>query len=126
MPELPETLIDLTTELIALRKKPTTQERYKSYPALLQRFDELLNHCEDADILKAVLKLDEGYFLLAAYRQRVIEKLLDMERDPDLLRRYALQLILFGDVDAYGEANLDVAARVAALHEEADRLEQNG
>lgn len=124
MTTIPETLEEITVELIALRKKPTTQERFKSYPALLQRFDELLNQCEVAATLKAVLKLDSDYFLLAGYRQRVLEKLLTMERSPEFLRHYAMQLILFGDVDEYGAANLDIETRIAALHEEADKLEQ--
>lgn len=122
MPEIPDTLIEITKELIALRKKPTTQERFKSYPALLQRFNELLEDCDDVDTLETVLKLDDGYFLLANYRQRVLEKLLSIERSPELLRSYAMQLMLFGDVDEFGEANLNVDARVTALHEEADRL----
>lgn len=122
MPEIPDTLIEITKELIALRKKPTTQERFKSYPALLQGFNELLEDCDDVDTLETVLKLDDGYFLLANYRQRVLEKLLSIERSPELLRSYAMQLMLFGDVDEFGEANLNVDARVTALHEEADRL----
>jgi hypothetical protein len=120
---MPESLIEITQELILLRKKPTTQERWKSYPSLLQAFNERLNECEDAAILKQVLKLDSGYFLLAGYRQKVIEKLLNMERSPALLRVYAMQLELFGDVDEFGEAHLEVDAKVQALMDEADRVE---
>lgn len=121
---MPDTLLEITQELILLRKKPTTQERWKSYPSLLQAFNERLNECEDAAILKDVLKLDSGYFLLAGYRQKVIEKLLDIERSPDLLRMYAMQLELFGDVDELGEANLEVDIKVQALLAEADKLEK--
>lgn len=124
MVQIPDSLTEVTEELIALRKKPTTQERFKSYPALLQRFDELLSLCENADTLKAVLKLDTDYFLPAGYRQRVIEKLLAMERSPEILRMYALQLMLFGDVDENGAANLDIETRVATLYDEADKLDK--
>lgn len=121
---MPETLIEITQELILLRKKPTTQERWKSYPSLLQAFNERLNDCEDPAILKEVLKLDSGYFLLAGFRQRVIEKLLGIERSPALLRAYAMQLELFGDVDEFGEADLEVDAKVQALYDEADSIEK--
>jgi hypothetical protein len=121
---MPESLIEITQELILLRKKPTTQERWKSYPSLLQAFKEKLEECEDVATLKEVLKLDSGYFLLAGYRQQLIEKLLSMERSPALLRAYALQLQLFGDVDEIGAANLNVDEKVQALYEEADTLEK--
>lgn len=120
---VPNNLIDLTKELISLRKKPTTAERFKSYPAMLQKFEELLTVCDDVDTLKQVLKLDSGYFLLAGYRQRVIEKVLKLEPSAQMLRTYAMQLELFGDVDEYGEANLDIDERVEELYAEADRLE---
>lgn len=120
---MPESLIEITQELILLRKKPTSQERWKAYPSLLQAFNERLAECEDASILKEVLKLDSGYFLLAGYRQSVLEKLLKIERSPAILRTYALQLELFGDVDEFGAANLEIDAKVQALHDEADRLE---
>lgn len=120
---LPNNLIDLTKELISLRKKPTTPERFKSYPAMLQKFDELLTACDDVNTLKQVLKLDSGYFLLAGYRQRVIEKVLNLEPSAQILRTYAMQLELFGDVDEYGEANLDIDERVEELYAEAERLE---
>ena len=122
---VPDNLIDLTKELISLRKKPTTEERFKSYPAMLQKFDELLTVCEDIAVLKQVLNLDSGYFLLAGYRQRVIETLLRLEPSAGMLRTYAMQLELFGDVDEYGEANLDVDDRVEELYAEADRLENS-
>jgi hypothetical protein len=121
---MPESLIEITQELILLRKKPTTQERWKSYPSLLQGFKEQLEACEDASILKEVLRLDSGYFLLAGFRQRVIEKLLDRERTPANLRTYAMQLELFGDVDEFGAANLEIDAKVQTLYDEADRLEK--
>jgi len=123
MIDLPDNLPDLTRDLISLRKKPTTQERFKAYPAMLQKFDELLTACEDAATLREVLRLDSGYFLLAGYRQRVIEKLLAIERTPQLVRTYAMQLELFGDVDEYGEANLEIDAQVEALYAEADALD---
>ena len=122
---VPDNLIDLTKELISLRKKPTTEERFKSYPAMLQKFDELLTVCEDITVLKQVLSLDSGYFLLAGYRQRMIETLLRLEPSAGMLRTYAMQLELFGDVDEYGEANLDVDDRVEELYAEADRLENS-
>jgi hypothetical protein len=122
---MPETLLEITQELILLRKKPTTQERWKAYPSLLQAFIERLDECDNAAMLKEVLRLDSGYFLLAGYRQRVIEKLLKIERSPALLRAYAMQLELFGDVDELGEANLEVDAKVQALMDEADKLEKS-
>jgi len=121
--QIPENLPDLTRELISLRKKPTTQERFKSYPAMLQKFNELLLVCDDAATLKEVLKLDSGYFLLAGYRQGVIEKLLKIERTAAMLRTYAMQLELFGDVDEYGEADLDIDDKVEALYAEANALD---
>lgn len=120
MPNLP----DITRELIHLRKKPSSQARFKQYPALLQQFAERLAHCDDAAILKQVLVLDKGYYLLAGYRQQVIEKLLELERTAQHLRVYAMQLELFGDVDAYGKADTDIDARIEALYAEADQLEQ--
>lgn len=120
---VPDNLVDLTKELISLRKKPTTAERFKSYPAMLQKFNDLLTACEDEAILRQVLKLDSGYFLLAGYRQRVIEKLLTFNRSPAMIRTYAMQLELFGDVDEYGEANLDIDEHVEELYAEADKLD---
>jgi hypothetical protein len=111
---------------MALRKKPTTQERFKAYPQMLQKFNDLVKAADDPAPLEQVLKIDTGYYLPAGYRQQVIEKLLSMERTPEMLRAYALQLELFGDVDEYGEANIQMDARIDALHAEADRLEQSG
>lgn len=122
---LPDTLLEITEELISLRKKPTTQERFKSYPSMLQKFNELLTQCEDERTLKQVLKLDTGYYLLAGYRQKVLEKLLVIDRSPAIIRSYAMQLELFGNVDDYGEADLDIDARVEALYAEADELEDS-
>jgi len=116
-------LIDLTNDLIAIRKKPTTQDKFKQYPQMLLRFRELVNDCDDADLLKQVVQLDSGYYLLAGDRQQVIEKLLEIERTADILRTYAMQLELFGDVDDFGEANLEVDAQVQALYDEAEKLE---
>jgi hypothetical protein len=118
-------LIDLTNNLIAIRKKPTTQDRFKQYPQMLARFRDLVHRCEDIELLKQVIKLDSGYYLLAGDRQMVLEKLLDMERTPALLRTYAMQLELFGDVDDFGEANLEVDARVQALYDEADTIDNS-
>ena len=86
---VPDNLLDLTRELIALRKKPGTEERVRAYPLLMQRFNEQLEACDDPLVLKQILTLDSGYFLLAGYRQRVIEKLLEYERSADLVRAYA-------------------------------------
>lgn len=122
MYKVPDTLPELTKELILLRKKPTTQERFKAYPSMLQKFNELLIACDDEAILREVLRLDSGYFLLAGYRQRVIEKLLEMKRSPEMLRTYAMQIELFGDVDEFGEANLEIDDIVEALYAEADEL----
>ena len=119
---IPDNLPDLTRELVMLRKKPTTQERFKSYPALLQRFSELLAECDDVAVLKEVLRLDEGYYLLAGYRQQVLEKLLTLERTAETVYLYAMQLELFGNVDEYGEANIDIDERIAALYGEAEQL----
>lgn len=125
MIDIPDNLLELTTSLIDIRKKPTTEERFKSYPAMLQRFGELLGECENVDTLKQIIRLDNGYYLLAGYRQKVIEKLLHLERTPQLLRLYAMQLRLFGDVDEYGKSNTDVDERIAQLEDEADALENN-
>ena len=90
---------------------------------MLQRFDALLSACDDPQTLKQVLDIDDGYYLLAGYRQRVIEKLLTLQRTPEHLRLYAMQLMLFGDVDNFGEADTETDARVAEIEAEADRLE---
>lgn len=119
----PDTLIDITRELIALRKKPSTEARFKAYPALLLRFKELVDVCDDIATLREVITLDSGYYLLAGYRQQVLERWLSLGRTPENLRLYAHQLMLFGDVDEWGEANLGVDERVEALHREADALE---
>ena len=113
-------LIDLTKDLIAIRKKPTTQDRYKQYPQMLMRFRELVEACDDVELLKQVIRLDSGYFLLAGDRQMVLEAWLKHERTPAALNAYAMQLELFGDVDEFGEANLDIDARVQALYDEAN------
>lgn len=120
---IPDNLPDLTRALVTLRKKPTTQERFKSYPSMLQRFKELVEVCDDVAILREVIRLDEGYYLLAGYRQQVIERWLNIERTSENVRLYAMQLMLFGDVDEWGESDLDIDARVDALHAEADALE---
>lgn len=121
---IPDNLLDLTRELVSIRQKPTTQERFKAYPAMLQQFHALLASCTDPLILRGVIELDNGYYLLAGYRQQVIEKWLLYERTPEVLRLYAMQLLLFGDVDEFGEANTDVDERAAALEQEANTLEQ--
>lgn len=120
---VPDNLPDLTRDLVILRKKPTTQERFKAYPAMLQKFNELLEVCDSAETLHEVLRLDEGYYLLAGYRQKVIEKLLTMERTANTVRMYAMQLELFGDVDEYGEADTEIDAKVDTLYAEADALD---
>jgi hypothetical protein len=120
---IPDNLPELTRQLVQLRKKPSTQARFKAYPAMLQRFDELLTACDDAQTLTQVLDIDDGYYLLAGYRQRVIEKLLRLQRTSANLRLYAQQLMLFGDVDAFGEADTEIDKRVTAIEAEADRLE---
>lgn len=123
MTDLSADLLSTAVALMNLRKKPTTQERYQQYPALLQRFNEQLAQCSDPALLKQVIDEDDGYFLLAGYRQRVIEKLLQFERTAEHLRLYRMQLMLFGDVDEWGEANTDVEDRLAALESEADALD---
>jgi hypothetical protein len=125
MVEIPDTLPEITRELVRLRQKPTTQERFKAYPALLQRFNDLLEACDDPAILRAVIDLDNGYYLLAGYRQRVLEKWLMFERTPETLRLYAMHLMLFGDTDEWGNADTNTDARVEALEKEADSLEKN-
>lgn len=121
--DLPDTLPELTRELVRLRQKPSTQVRFKAYPMMLKRFDELLDVCEDVTTLREIIALDDGYYLLAGYRQRVLEKWLSLERTSQVLRLYAMQLLLFGDVDDFGEADTNVDARVAALNAEADSIE---
>jgi hypothetical protein len=122
--DIPDSLPALTRDLIALRQKPSTEERFKSYPAMLQRFQELLAVCEAVAILREVVALDDGYYLLAGYRQQVLEKWLRLERTAEVLRLYAMQLFLFGDVDDVGRADTNVEARVEALEQEADQLDQ--
>jgi hypothetical protein len=122
--DIPTSLPALTRDLIALRQKPSTEERFKSYPAMLQRFQELLSACDDVAILREVIALDNGYYLLAGYRQQVLEKWLTFERTSEVLRLYAMQLFLFGDVDEIGQANTDVEARIEALEQEADTLDE--
>jgi hypothetical protein len=122
--DIPDSLPALTRDLIALRQKPSTEERFKSYPAMLQRFQELLAVCEAVAILREVVALDDGYYLLAGYRQQVLEKWLRLERTSEVLRLYAMQLFLFGDVDDVGRADTDVEARVEALEQEADQIDQ--
>ncbi len=118
-------LLTLTKDLIAIRKKPTTQAKFKQYPQMLLNFRDHVNTCDDPALLKQVIKLDSGYYLLAGDRQLVIEKLLEIERTPAILRIYAMQLELFGDVDEFGEADLEIDGRVQALYDEADQLESN-
>ena len=122
--DIANSLPALTRDLIALRQKPSTEERFKSYPAMLQRFSDLLAVCEDVAILREVISLDNGYYLLAGYRQQILEKWLTFERTAEVLRLYAMQLFLFGDVDQMGQANTDVEARVEALEREADDLDK--
>ena len=122
--DIPNSLPALTRDLIALRQKPSTEERFKSYPAMLQRFSDLLAVCEDVAILREVISLDNGYYLLAGYRQQILEKWLTLERTSEVLRLYAMQLFLFGDVDAFGRADTEVEAHIAALEREADELDK--
>ena len=119
---IPDDLLELTRLLIDVRKRPGTEARYKAYPAMLQRFRDLLASCDDPAVLRQVIALDSGYYLLAAYRQQVLEKLLAQQRSADVLRAYALQLELFGDVDEFGEANTNVDDKIEALLREADEL----
>jgi len=119
---IPDDLLEVTRLLIEVRKRPGTEARYKAYPAMLQRFRDLLATCDDPATLRQIIALDSGYYLLAAYRQQVLEKLLAQQRSADILRAYALQLELFGDVDEFGEANTDVDAKVEALLREAESL----
>jgi hypothetical protein len=122
--DIPNSLPALTRDLIALRQKPSTEDRFKSYPAMLQRFQELLAVCEDVAILREVVHLDDGYYLLAGYRQQVLEKWLRLERTAEVLRLYAMQLFLFGDVDDVGRTDTNVEERVEALEQEADQIDQ--
>lgn len=115
-------LINLTRDLISIRKKPTTQDRFKQYPQLLASFRKHVLACDDATALKQVIKLDSGYYLLAGDRQLVLETLLKLDRTASILRAYAMQLELFGDVNEFGEADLEIDARVQALYDEADQL----
>lgn len=122
--DIPDSLPALTRDLIALRQKPSTEERFKAYPAMLQRFSDLLAVCEDVAILREVIGLDNGYYLLAGYRQQILEKWLSLERTSEALRLYAMQLFLFGNVDAVGRADIEVEARIEALEREADELDK--
>jgi hypothetical protein len=122
--DIPDSLPALTRDLIALRQKPSTEERFKAYPAMLQRFSDLLAVCEDVAILREVIHLDNGYYLLAGYRQQILEKWLTLERTSEALRLYAMQLFLFGDVDAVGRADTEVEERIQALEREADELDK--
>lgn len=123
MSESIDLMLQIAQDLIDLRKKPTTEERFKRYPTMLMQLREAIDACDDPARLKALIALDSGYYLLAGDRQRAIEKWLSYERTPEVLRLYAMQLMLFGDVDDYGEADTNVDARVDALNAEADTLE---
>jgi hypothetical protein len=123
--DIPDSLPALTRDLIALRQKPSTEERFKAYPAMLQQFSDLLAVCEDVAILREVIDLDNGYYLLAGYRQQILEKWLALERTSEALRLYAMQLFLFGDVDAVGRADTEVEERIEALEREADALDKS-
>ncbi len=123
--DIPDSLPALTRDLIALRQKPSTEERFKAYPSMLQQFQVLLAVCDDVAILREVISLDNGYYLLAGYRQQVLEKWLTLQRSAEVLRLYAMQLLLFGDVDEIGRADTDVEARIEALEQEAAALEQH-
>lgn len=114
------TLQDLTRELIALRKKPSTPERWKAYPQLLQDFVGAVADCEEVATLREVIALDSGYYLLAGYRQKVLEKWLALDRSAEALRLYAMQLMLFGDVDDWGNAETALEERIESLEREAD------
>lgn len=118
------TLPALTRELVAIRRKPGTEDRFKSYPRLLQDFAAQLEICREVTVLREVIALDSGYYLLAGYRQKVLERWLSIERTPEALRLYANQLMLFGNVDDFGEANLDTDALVDQLNAEADTLQR--
>lgn len=121
---IPDNLPDLTRELVSLRKKPGTEARFKAYPAMLERFRELLEACDDIATLRAVIELDAGYHLLAGYRQRVLEKWLMLERTPEVLRLMAVQLEFFGDVDEWGAADTHTEKTILALEAEAAALEK--
>lgn len=116
------TLQELTRELVAVRKKPTTEDRFKQYPQWLKQFMDALEICDDIATLREVIQLDSGYYLLAGYRQKVLEKWLSLDRSAEALRLYANQLMLFGNVDEFGEADTETDARVDALLAEADAL----
>lgn len=121
---IPDNLPDLTRELISLRKKPGTEARYKAYPAMLERFGELLEACDDIATLREVIELDQGYHLLAGYRQRVLEKWLALERTPEVLRLMVVQLEFFGDVNELGAADIHVEKTIIALEAEAAAREK--
>lgn len=121
---IPNNLPDLTRELISLRKKPGTEARFKAYPAMLERFSELLEACEDIATLREVIELDQGYHLLAGYRQRVLEKWLTLERTPEVLRLMVVQLEFFGDVNELGAADTHVEKTIIALEAEATAREK--
>jgi hypothetical protein len=118
--------LEVTRELIALRKKPSTEARFKSYPSLLKQFIDELEQCNDVQVLRQVIELDSGYYLLAGYRQKTLEKWLALERTPEVLRLLAMQFMLFGEVDDIGNANTEVDAKVSLLEAEADQLERGG
>ncbi|MCA9882250.1 MAG: hypothetical protein KC708_04750, partial [Anaerolineae bacterium] len=58
-----DSLLNITRELIALRKKPSTQVRFKQYPALMQQFSDLVDQCDDVATLRQIIELDSGYHL---------------------------------------------------------------
>lgn len=118
------TLLELVAELIALRKKPTSQARFGQYPALLQALRAAIADCADPATLEQALARDSGYHLPSGERQYLIERLLEFGRTPQRLRLYARQLDLFGDARALGEPDSDVAERVAALEAEAEQREK--
>jgi hypothetical protein len=64
------TLLELVAELIALRKKPTSQARFGQYPALLQALRAAIADCADPATLEQALARDSGYHLPAGERPK--------------------------------------------------------
>jgi hypothetical protein len=116
-------LIELTRDLIDMRKHPLKNNAPARYPGASQAFTAAVAACDDPATLREILRLDTGHVLPTVAKQSVYEKLLadDDARNPALLQAFAMHLEMFGYVDANGMRQDDTVARIEALLAEAER-----
>ena len=114
-------LLQLTRELIEMRKHPLKNDGVKRYPAAAVQFAEAVRLCDDAPTLREVIRLDTGHVLPTASKQQVYQKLLadPAQRTADLLERYAMHLEMFGYIDNNGQRVPDAGPRIEPLLTEA-------